>query len=176
MLYKSYKHTHTILHDIVNEEMFAHLYRVHQATAASNASSTTQSPSLRNNNSTTTTSTTNTTPNTTTNNTRTTRTGHFFPAPPVQHQQEGQPVSTDNVTWPMSDDMRRLALLPEHAILLFPPSVDEPGTGGTSARGELPVFSPRDSTRRVDERKSTQREWPVLQVYYSICEILLDMV
>ena len=75
-------------------------------------------------------------------------------------------MSTDNVTWPMSDDMRRLALLPEHAILLFPPSVDEPS--GTSGRGELPVFSPRDSTRRVDERKSTQREWPVLQVYYII--------
>ena len=87
-------------------------------------------------------------------------------------------MSTDNVTWPMSDDMRRLALLPEHAILLFPPTVDESGTSGangTSGRGELPDFSPRDSTRRVDERKSTQREWPVLQVYYSICEILLDM-
>ena len=163
MLYKSYKHTHTILYDIVNEEMFAHLYRVHQATAST--SSTNPQPSLRNNN--------NNNNSTTTN----TRTGHFFPASPLQ--QEGQPVSTDNVTWPMSDDMRRLALLPEHAVLLFPPSVAEPntgGTGGTSAPGELPDFSPRDSARRVDERKSTQREWPVLQVYYSICEILLDMV
>ena len=152
---------------IVNEEMFAHLYRVHQATAST--SSTNQQPSLRNNN-----NNNNNNNNSTTTNTRT---GHFFPASPLQ--QEGQPVSTDNVTWPMSDDMRRLALLPEHAVLLFPPSVAEPntgGTGGTSAPGELPDFSPRDSARRVDERKSTQREWPVLQVYYSICEILLDMV
>lgn len=57
----------------------------------------------------------------------------------------------------LTEDMKRLALLPEHSKLLFPPlpSVD-------SFDNLTFASSPRDITRRYDERKVNQKEWPVL--------------
>lgn len=57
----------------------------------------------------------------------------------------------------LSEDMKRLALLPEHSKLLFPPlpAVD-------SFDNLALASSPRDITRSYDERRVNQKEWPVL--------------